>query len=193
MSRTPYKLISLLLQYPDERLLAERGALEAAVRELPRSQERRHLEAFWAWFGPRPATELEQAYVETFDLQKRSSLYLTFFTEGDTRQRGQALLRLKRLYATAGLELTPGELPDYLPVMLEFAAFAPGDFGRRLLSEQRRGLELLRLHLLEVESPYGHLLEAICAGLPRLRVPDVDHVERLRRDGPPVELVGLRP
>lgn len=193
MSRPPYKLLSLLLQYPDEELLEARPDLLAAITSLSRSRERRELEAFWRWFGERPATELQQAYVETFDLQKRSSLYLTFFTEGDTRKRGQALLRLKRLYAAGGLELEARELPDHLPVMLEFAAFAPGDAGRRLLAEHRPALELLRRHLAEAASPYSHLLEALCHALPRPAAADLARADRLEAEGPPLELVGLQP
>lgn len=189
----PYKLLSLLLQYPSEELLEARPAIGETIAELPRSPVRQGVERFFAWFGSASGVELQQQYVETFDLQKRSSPYLTFYTHGDTRKRGLALLRLKRLYAAAGLHLEGPELPDYLPVMLEFAALAPGDLGRRLLAEQRAGLELLRRHLGEAESPYRHLIDAVCAGLPRLAPTDLEAVRRLAREGPPSEQVGLQP
>jgi len=189
--RPPYRLLSLLLQYPDDELLTARPELSAAIEALPRSAERAALERFDAHFRAGGALELQQEYVATFDLQKRSSLYLTFYSDGDTRKRGQALLRLKRLYAAAGLELDGGELPDYLPVMLEFAELVPD--GARLLAEHRAGLELLRLHLAELESPYRHLLDAVCASLPGLSGPDLATVGRLLRDGPPAEQVGLQP
>lgn len=192
MSRPPYKLLSLLLQYPDERVCDARAGIRAAVGELPRSNERRLTERFWEWFGAASATELQQHYVETFDLQRRSSLYLTFFTEGDTRKRGQALLRLKRLYRAAGLEMEGGELPDFLPVMLEFADMAPDGVGQRLLREHRAGLELLRRSLTELESPYRHLVDAVCAGLPKLAPLELSAVDGLLAAGPPSEQVGLR-
>ena len=113
-------------------------------------------------------TELERRYVETFDLRRRSSLYLSYYLHGDTRKRGMALLRLKRLYAAAGLELAGGELPDYLPLVLEFAALAPDGAGEALLREHRPSLELLRANLHAAGSPYAQLLDALCAGLPRL-------------------------
>lgn len=188
-----YKLLSLLLQYPDDRLVDARTELGAAIDELPRSAQRTSLERFWSWFSATDGGALRRAYVETFDLQKRSSLHLTFFAEGDTRKRGQALLRLKRLYAAAGLDLEAGELPDFLPVMLEFASLAPEGYGRRLLMEHRAGLELLRLQLADQVSPYLHLLDAVCAGLPRMGAPDLEAVTRLVRDGPPAEQVGLEP
>lgn len=190
MRRPPYELLSVLLRYPDEAVLAARPDLEHAIRALPRSAERSALEAFWKWFGAAPAGELQRAYVETFDLQKRSSLYLTFFDEGDTRKRGQALLALKRLYRAAGLELDTPELPDFLPVILEFAAVGPTGAGQRVLADHRSALELLRLHLAELASPYVHIVDAICASLP---APQLEAVARLLREGPPVEHVGLEP
>lgn len=191
--RPPYKLLSLLLQYPSVELLEQRDALGEAIADLPRSREREELQRFFSWFGSAGGVELQQEYVATFDLEKRSSLYLTFFTHGDTRQRGLALLRLKRLYAAAGLRLQGPELPDYLPLMLEFAALAPEDAGRGLLGEHRSSLELLRLHLREAGSRYQHLAEAVCAGLPRLHSGEIELVRRLTRDGPPSEQVGLQP
>ena len=71
--------------------------------------------------------------MQTFDLDKRSALYLTFYSLGDRRDRGLALLRLKKLYRAAGLPLEGSELPDYLPVMLEFAAVAPPARGELVL------------------------------------------------------------
>ncbi len=193
MKRPPYQLFSLLLLYPDETVLGARGDLRAAIDALPRSAERAALERFWEWFGASEPRRLQQAYVETFDLQKRSSLHLTFFGEGDTRKRGQALLRLKRIYASSGLELDARELPDFLPVMLEFAELAPDRAGARLLTEHRAGLELLRVHLTDASSPYRHVIEAICAGLPRAATTDLELVARLVKDGPPSEQVGLEP
>lgn len=192
MSRPPYKLLSLLLQYPDDALAQARPELERAIDELPASAQRSGLKKFWSHFAAAPITRLQQEYVETFDLQRRSSLYLTFYTEGDTRKRGQALLRLKRLYSSAGLAMDTPELPDYLPLMLEFADLSPNDIGKRLLAEHRAGLELLRLHLAELDSPYRHLIEAVCAGLPRLAPRELSTVELLLRSGPPAEQVGLR-
>ena len=188
---TPYRLLALLLQYPDEEVLAARPAISEAIAALPGGAEKRSMERFWASFGDLAATEAQARYVETFDLQKRASLYLTYFTDGDTRQRGQALLRLKRLYRAAGLEPAEGELPDYLPVLLEFCDLVP-DGAREILAEHRRGLELLRQHLSEASSPYAHLLEAVTAGLPSLSSRDLEAIGRLRAEGPPAELVGLR-
>jgi nitrate reductase delta subunit len=191
--RVPHKLLSLLLQYPSDELLAARPAMVEAIEALPSSPAREGLLRFFGRYGTAAAIELQQEYVETFDLARRCSLYLTFFTEGDTRRRGMALLRLKRLYAAAGLPLDGGELPDYLPVMLEFAALAPSGHGRRLLAEHRAGLELLRMSLRERRSPYLDLVDVICSDLPRPGASELDRLRRLAVDGPPAEEVGLEP
>lgn len=193
MRHPAYKLFSVLLQYPGEELLAARPELHAAITALPRSKERTHLERFWSWFSTSSPGNLRESYVATFDLQRRSSLYLTFFSEGDTRKRGQSLLRLKRLYSAAGLVLDSRELPDYLPVMLEFSELGPEGAGSHLLGEHRAALEMLRLHLTELDSPYRHLIEGVCAGLPRLDSSDLEVVGRLLKEGPPSEQVGLQP
>jgi nitrate reductase delta subunit len=174
-------------------LVDARDEITGAVEALPRSAQREALQRFDAYLDAHSARELEQRYVETFDLRRRAGLYATYYVHGDTRKRGMALLRLKRLYAAAGLELASGELPDYLPLMLEFAALAPDGAGETLLREHRPALELLRASLRDADSPYADLLDALCAGLPRLSALEREHVRRLGEEGPPSEQVGLQP
>lgn len=189
----PYKLLSVLLRYPDAQLAAASDELAAAVAGLPRGPEKEPLERFLAYLLQSTPLELAQSYVETFDLRRRSSLYLGYYLHGDTRKRGMALLRLKHLYAAAGLEPTGAELPDYLPLMLEFAALAPAGAGDAVLREHRAALELLRANLHGAGSPYAHLLDAVCGGLPRLTPVERERIRRLAADGPPSEQVGLEP
>jgi len=191
--QTPYKLLSLLFQYPDEHLVAARPQIVDAIRDLPTSPQQEALERFCAYWAETTPTALAQTYVETFDLQKRSGLYLSFYLYGDTRQRGMALLRLKRLYRAAGLVLEGPELPDYLPAMLEFAAFAPPGYGETVLTEYRAGLALMQMSLRELDSPYAHLLDALCLGLPAMTLPDQERLRQLIAEGPPHEQVGLEP
>lgn len=189
----PYKLLSLLFQYPDAALLARRAELAETIQTLPNDRARTAIMRFAAYFITARPLQLQQEYVTTFDLQKRSGLYLTYYTEGDTRKRGMALLRLKRIYAAAGLPLEGRELSDYLPVVLEFAALAPQGLGAHILGEHRTALEVLRTQLRGVESPYRHLVDAVCFGLPGLRRADLDTVKRVLKEGPPHEEVGLQP
>jgi nitrate reductase delta subunit len=160
---------------------------------LFRASSRAPVERFLAYRRATPPLTLEQEYVETFDLRRRRTLNVSYYLYGDTRRRGVALLRLKRMYAAAGLVLDSDELPDHLPAMLEFAAFAPSGYGERVLAEHRIGLELLRLALRHSGSAHADVLDAICAALPSLGVRELAAVRRLAAEGPPDEQVGLEP
>jgi nitrate reductase delta subunit len=102
------------------------------------------------------------------------------------------LVRIKRRYAEAGLPFTAGELPDYLPALLEFAALSPAA-GEALLAEFRAPLELVRARLHETGSPYAGLLDTVVAGLPRPTRAQLAAARRIAEEGPPTELVGLEP
>jgi nitrate reductase delta subunit len=175
----PWKLLSVLLQYPE----GELGLAGDADARLG---------AFLAWRRETPLTEQQQAYVETFDFDRRASLYLTHHTHGDRRQRGLELVRLKRRYAEAGLPLIGDELPDYLPVVLEFAALRPAE-GEALLNELRAPLELIRSRLHETRSPYAEVVDSVVAALPRPTKTQLEAARRIASEGPPAELVGLEP
>lgn len=189
---TPFKLLSLLLQYPDEELLAHRSSIGRAAAALPPSPQREPILRFLYRWLTDDAGALQRTYVATFDFNKRATLYLSFHAYGDRRQRGVAMLELKRRYAAAGLELTPDELPDYLPAVLEFAALAP-EAGLEVLADFRPALELVHAALHVDESPYALLLDALCAALPAISADERERVRRLAAEGPPSELVGLEP
>lgn len=190
--RPPWALLSFLLRYPDAAVVSARDELAAEVAGLPSGPVRTALGAFLAsWTGD--TTTLSARYVETFDLRRRASLYLTYYAHGDTRERGMALVRLKKLYRVAGLPMESDELPDHLAVMLAFAALAPEGRGEALLAEHRPAIELLRLSLHDLDSPYAHVLDAVAVCLPELTVSERSEVARLAREGPPEEAVGLEP
>lgn len=182
----PWKLLSVLLQYPDAELLVAWDELERAAAGASA------IERFLAWQRETPLGGLQETYVRTFDFDRRASLHLTYHTHGDRRQRGLELVRLKRRYAQAGLPLGGGELPDYLPVLLEFAALVP-EQGEALLNELRAPLELVRSRLHQTESQYADLLDALVATLPKPTKAQLAAAHRLADEGPAAELVGLEP
>lgn len=186
---SPFKLASVLLQYPTSTLFDGLDALDDSVAQVPKREARERLQRFLAWFRTTPATEVAQHYVETFDLRRRCALYLTYYRCGDTRKRGMAMLSFKTAYRVAHFDPTDDELPDYLPLVLEFAALSPQ--GVDLLRSRRADLELLRKALDEAESPYVSLVEAVCALLPRLHRRDLGVVRAHWEKGPPHEDVGL--
>lgn len=187
------RLVSLLLQYPDPELAAAREELTAVVQGLPATPAAQHLARFTDWFAAQAPETLERHYVETFDLRRRSSLYLTYYLHGDTRRRGMALLTLNQRYKAAGWNTDGGELPDHLPVVLEFAALAGPGGGEAPLRLHRRGLELIHQALTDADSPYRHVLAALLTLLPPPTEADRAAVARLVAEGPPNEEVGLDP
>lgn len=188
----PWALLSYVLRYPTRAISESRPDIAAEVAALPEGEVRAALVRFLDGFTG-DATALAARYVETFDLRRRAALELTYYAHGDTRERGMALLRLKKLYRAAGLPMASPELPDHLTVMLAFAALAPPGHGEALLAEHRPAIELLRLSLHDLGSPYAHVLDAVAALLPPLSVTDRTEVARLAKDGPPEEAVGLEP
>ncbi|MEV0387641.1 nitrate reductase molybdenum cofactor assembly chaperone [Nonomuraea sp. NPDC050643] len=169
-----------LLAYPDERFWRRLPLIEEAAEP--------HFGRFLTLAAELGPGELAAHYVDTFDLHRRCCLYLTYYTDGDTRRRGESLAALKGRYRAAGWELMEDELPDFLPVMLEFAAVDPS--GAALLSEHRAGLELLLTALSERDSPYAHVIGTICAALPPLTSAQRAVAARLAAGGPPAESVG---
>jgi len=132
-----------------------------------------------------------QHYVQTFDLRRRCALYLTYYRYGDTRKRGLAMLAFKTAYRDAGFIPREDELPDYLPMVLDFAAHAGR--GQRLLRGRRADLELLRRALAAAGSPYQDVVVAACAPLPGLGRRELGQVLTAWQNGPPREEVGLEP
>jgi nitrate reductase molybdenum cofactor assembly chaperone NarJ/NarW len=187
-----WQAASLLLDYPDEELLAKAAVIRAASRRLPATLAT-SIEEFLGHLETAPLRELQQDYVETFDDRRRCNLFLTYFAHGDTRKRGMALLRFKQTYIASGFELSDSELPDHLCVVLEYAATIDQTQGRQLMLDHRAGLELLRLSLRDLGSPWYSLVDAVCATLPPLRGDERDAVQRLAAEGPPEEEVGLAP
>ncbi|MGZ5405052.1 MAG: nitrate reductase molybdenum cofactor assembly chaperone [Nocardioides sp.] len=187
-----WQSVSLLLDYPDESVLDRAELVRSASRRLPTALGD-SLREFLDHLESTPLPELQADYVETFDNRRRCNLFLTYFAHGDTRKRGMALLRFKQTYLRAGFELDEGELPDHLCVVLEFAATIDRDLGRDLMLDHRAGLELLRLSLRDMRSPWASLIDAVTATLPPLRGAERDAVRRLAAEGPPEEEVGLAP
>ncbi|GAA2393450.1 nitrate reductase molybdenum cofactor assembly chaperone [Dactylosporangium salmoneum] len=181
---------SLLLAYPDEQFTGHLDLVRRVAAALG-GPVGTPLGRFAAHAARTPLPELAAEYVATFDHRRRCCLFLTYYTHGDTRNRGMALLRLKQAYAAAGLRLTDEELPDHLAVLLEYAAAEP-DAGAALLIEHRAGLELLRAALHDAGSPWADVLDSVSATLPPLG-DERTAVARLAAQGPPAEQVGLAP
>ena len=180
-------VLSVLLQYPTEEVLAGLDELRAAVPDAGGP-----LSAFLDDLAGIPLDALQDEYVRTFDFDPGASLHLTYHLYGDQRKRGTELARLKLRFAEAGLRFEGEELPDFLPVLLELADLAP-EQGVPLLASFREPIELVRGRLRAAGSRYAVLLDAVVAGLPRLTAEQVERIRALDLEPPPSELVGLEP
>ena len=190
-----FKLASVLLQYPTRALFDGLDTLDAHAASTKPRAAREAFGRFLGWLRASDPTVVAEHYVRTFDLpgkkHNRCAPYLTYFRHGDTRRRGMAMIEFKGAYRGAGFTPCEDELPDYVPMVLDFAAFSPR--GVRLLREHRADLELLQRALQEAGSPYADLLVAVGAQLPRLGRRELVQVVKAWESGPPREDVGLEP
>jgi nitrate reductase molybdenum cofactor assembly chaperone NarJ/NarW len=192
--RRVFVAASRLLQYPEPALFDELDAIAGIAASLP-VEPGRHLAALVGHLGVTPLIAAQADYVATFDLRRRNCLFLTYRQAGDTRRRGMALWRFQALYRDRGYALGGGELPDFLPALLELAAdAAPGDAEPvDLLLAHHAAIVALRESLAEDGSPYAHALQALEAVLPKPGRDVLDEARRIAEQGPPAEEVGVEP
>jgi nitrate reductase molybdenum cofactor assembly chaperone NarJ/NarW len=187
--RLVWQAASLLLAYPDDHQDSRLDTVDRLLEYITGSAATL-LGKTVATLRAHDPMQAASAYVETFDLRRRSTMLLTYWTAGDTRNRGAQMLAFAQAYRDAGVEPPKGEAPDQLPVVLEFAATVDPEAGRRLLADHRVPIDVLRQALADADSPYAPAVTAVCATLPAAGEQDT---RRLLRSGPPTETVGLQP
>ncbi len=178
------------LIYPEENFFVKANSLQALSDGIA-ADLRTPLLAFFDEVSELTLHELQKHYVETFDMRRKCSLFLTSWTHGDTRNRGMALLYFKQLYQRCGLTLSDEELPDHLAVVLEFAALQDPVEGELLLAEHHAALTLILDALTKANSPYRHILECVTVTLPTITAEIEERAKALALSGPPKEFVGL--
>jgi nitrate reductase delta subunit len=190
--RLVWQAASLLLAYPDDGLADRLGTVDELLDHIS-GPAAALLARTAAALRAREPMAAATEYVETFDMRRRNTMYLTYWTAGDTRNRGREMLAFATAYRDAGVEPPRSEAPDYLPVVLEFAATVDPEAGRRLLTEHRVPIDVLRGALADAKSPYEHTIAAVCTTLPSASDQEARRAERLAQAGPPTEAVGLQP
>lgn len=162
MART-YRALAALLSYPT-------GAIQAAVPEIAAALEaeamlpeasRTALAALLRDFATQDIYALQERYVDLFDRGRAVSLHLFEHVHGESRDRGQAMADLIGLYAQHGLEMAPGELPDFLPLFLEFLSLLPEAEAQALLAEPAAILRALAERLATRDAGYAAVMEAV--------------------------------
>jgi nitrate reductase delta subunit len=179
---------ALVLAYPEAGLLDRLDTIEAALAGTPAAER---FAPVLAHLRGQSLREVQSYHVQEFDLSRRHALHLSYWTDGDTRRRGEVLAEIKGVYRESGLLVdTGGELPDYLPMVLEFAATDPAR-GLELLQRFRASLELIRLGLEADRLPHAGVLAAVCACLPGDSPRTRAEVQARYGEVQPVEFVGL--
>lgn len=154
---------ALLIGYPDASLRGLLPDLRHALHDEAALSAGRlaEVDALIETLQRQDPIDGEAAYVELFDRGRATSLHLFEHVHGDSRDRGPAMIDLAQTYEKAGLFLSPGELPDYLPVVLEFASTQPDKQARAFLTEMTHILNALFTALVRRESRYASVIGAL--------------------------------
>jgi nitrate reductase molybdenum cofactor assembly chaperone NarJ/NarW len=158
-----FKVLAALLVYPEQELiesLDEMTAMLEAEGALPNA-ERRALAALMADLGSSDLMDAQACYVALFDQSRSLSLHLYEHSHGESRERGQAMVNLLHHYRANGLEPDPSELPDFLPLFLEFLSTRPASEARALLGQAVEVVALLRARLERRDAAYVAVFRAI--------------------------------
>lgn len=158
-----FKAFSALLSYPSEDMRNALPEIAAVVQASPlvNKREREALLALIAEIGDGDILAAEERYVDLFDRGRALSLHLFEHLHGDGRDRGTAMVELKALYAAAGFELTASELPDYLPVVLEYLSRRDMTEARAMLADCAYILASIARSLLARQSRYAAVPQAL--------------------------------
>jgi len=162
MSRT-FKALSALLTYPTAELQNAGHDLCAAIatEHLIRPSERRTIESLIDKIESSDLYDLQEAYVLLFDRTRSLSLHLFEHVHGESRDRGQAMIDLKTMYEQNGLEIAAAELPDFLPLFLEFLSTLPQARACELLAQPAHILSALAERLRKRGSAYEAVFRAL--------------------------------
>lgn len=164
MART-YRALAALLSYPTAELQSATAEIagilrdESLIEEAPRAA----LAGFLRELATSDLYELQERYVSLFDRGRSVSLHLFEHVHSESRDRGQAMVDLLGLYAERGLEVTAGELPDFLPLFLEFLSLLPVAEAQALLGEPAAILRVLAERLQRRDGGYAAVMQAVAA------------------------------
>lgn len=158
-----FKALSALIDYPDSGMLAALPEIRAALREdgLLSPVALARLDAAFDMLAGHDVLALQERWVGLFDRVRSLSLHLFEHVHGESRERGPAMVDLIAHYRKRGYDLAASELPDYLPVVLEFASRLPVAEARALLRDLAPLLAPIQLRLTKRGSPYAGVLAAV--------------------------------
>ena len=188
-----FKVLSALLSYPTEALIEAAPAFPAVLdaEKLVPSACRGAIEILIEEIAAGDVYDLQERYGLLFDRSKTLALHLFEHVHGESRDRGQAMVDLKTMYENAGLAIAANELPDYVPLFLEFLSTMPVAEASDLLGQTAHILAALAERLGRRQSGYKAVFDALVAIA--AEAPRRDIVDELLKapDGDPMDLVAL--
>lgn len=163
MMNSDLKIFSILLSYPTEELQKTAPLLLTTLEELSSLDQEnlKDVKALIKEIAEGDIYDIQENYVTLFDRTRSLSLHLFEHVHGESRDRGQAMVDLKEMYERAGFEIEAHELPDYLPMFLEFLSTRPLDDQRHLLSEILHISSAIGEKLKKRGSAYASIFEAL--------------------------------
>lgn len=158
-----FKMFSALLSYPTSEMRAALDEMAGLIERSPliAPAERPGLLALIASLGEGDLLDAEERYCELFDRGRALSLHLFEHLHGESRDRGTAMVELKQLYRAAGFDLVGNELPDYLPVVLEYLSCRELPEARDMLVDCAHILRVIARALIARQSDYAAVLQAL--------------------------------
>jgi len=156
-----FKLLSVLLCYPDQPLIDTLPEIRKLLEQ--RSTLSEQLEPLLSFLENESLISAQENYVATFDRNQRHSLHLFEHVHGESRDRGQAMVDLLTEYRKNGFDMVTNELPDYVPLFLEFLVQIPQELAQQLLGDAIHVLAMIGDKLKVNNSPYGVIFDVIRA------------------------------
>ena len=159
------RALAALLGYPDPQLLEALPEIAGVLAQsrLMAPEQHGRLRVLLADLQAGDGLDLEMRYVDLFDRGRATSLNLFEHVHGESRDRGTAMVELQQIYAAAGWQLTTGELPDHLPVMLEYLSCRDIGEARAMLGDCAHILRSIGEALVRRGSPYAAVFDALLA------------------------------
>jgi len=153
------KLISLLLRYPDEEIYYTLNEIDLFDVDIP------YIKEVLEFIQKNRLLDVQKEYVKSFDMNEKATLYLTYHRFKDDPKRGTYLAKLVEYYREKGFEFIENELPDFLPVVLEFVSFIDEETGIKILQNFEKEIEQIEKGLKDVNSAYTPLISFILSTL----------------------------
>ena len=173
--RNALQICSILLRYPDQSVTHYIDSIRQELESLPPHFKKR-ISDFIEYYTSRDIIQLQEEYVETFDMNEKNSLYLTYHKAGEGENRGEDLLRIKNLYSLSNFSPQTSELPDYLPLFLEFLSVADTKTAGQTIKLYSSYISMIADNLKKCKSPYYMIFDACIYVFSQIQKGGKDHV-----------------